>query len=32
MNVVAAGRKVKVTGVLYPKTNILKVERIDEAN
>ncbi len=24
-----AGRKVKVTGVLYPKTNILKVERIE---
>ena len=24
-----AGRKVKVTGVLYTKTNILKVERID---
>jgi uncharacterized protein DUF5818 len=23
-----AGRKVNVTGVLYPKTNILKVERI----
>jgi hypothetical protein len=26
-----AGRKVKVTGVLYPKTNILKVERIEVA-
>ena len=25
-----AGRKVKVTGVLYTKTGILKVERIDE--
>ena len=24
-----AGRRVKVTGVLYAKTNILKVERID---
>ncbi|HEX6943532.1 MAG TPA: hypothetical protein VF128_11435 [Gemmatimonadaceae bacterium] len=24
-----AGEKVKVTGVLYPKTNILKVERIE---
>jgi hypothetical protein len=24
-----AGRKVKVVGVLYPKTNILKVESID---
>jgi hypothetical protein len=24
-----AGRKVTVTGVLYPKTNILRVERID---
>lgn len=24
-----AGKKVKVTGVLYPKTNILKVERIE---
>jgi hypothetical protein len=27
-----AGRKVKVTGVLYPKTNILKVERIDDSD
>ena len=27
-----AGRKVKVTGVLYTKTNILKVERIDASN
>ena len=27
-----AGRQVKVTGVLYPKTNILKVERIESAN
>jgi uncharacterized protein DUF5818 len=26
-----AGRRVKVTGVLYAKTNILKVERIDAA-
>ena len=26
-----AGRKVKVTGVLYPKTNILKVESITAA-
>jgi hypothetical protein len=25
-----AGRRVKVTGTLYAKTNILKVERIDE--
>jgi hypothetical protein len=27
-----AGRKVKVTGVLYTKTSILKVERIDASN
>src|SRR5262245_49493686 len=27
-----AGRKVKVTGVLYTKTNILKVERIERAD
>ena len=27
-----AGQKVKVTGVLYTKASILKVERIDEAN
>jgi hypothetical protein len=27
-----AGRKVKVTGVLYPKTNIVKVERIEASN
>ena len=27
-----AGRKVRITGVLYPKTNILKVERIDPAS
>lgn len=27
-----AGRKVTVTGVLYPKTNILKVERIDPSH
>ena len=27
-----AGHRVKVTGVLYKKTNILKVERIDTAN
>jgi hypothetical protein len=27
-----AGRKVRVTGVLYQKTNILKVERIDPSN
>jgi len=27
-----AGAKVKVTGVLYTKTNILKVERIEIAN
>jgi hypothetical protein len=26
-----AGKKVRVTGVLYPKTNILKVERIELA-
>jgi hypothetical protein len=26
-----AGAKVKVTGVLYPKTNILKVEKIEKA-
>ena len=24
-----AGKKVRITGVLYPKTNILKVERIE---
>ena len=27
-----AGRKVKVTGVLYTKTSILRVERIDASN
>jgi hypothetical protein len=27
-----AGRKVKVTGVLYAKTNILKVDRIEATN
>ncbi len=27
-----AGQKVKVTGVLYEKTKILKVERIEKAN
>jgi len=27
-----AGQKVKVTGVLYTKTNVLKVERIDASN
>ena len=27
-----AGRKVRVTGILYRKTNILKVERIDPVN
>jgi hypothetical protein len=27
-----AGRKVKVTGVLYMKTSILRVERIDASN
>ncbi|OFW04739.1 MAG: hypothetical protein A3H96_09995 [Acidobacteria bacterium RIFCSPLOWO2_02_FULL_67_36] len=27
-----AGERVKVTGVLYAKTNILKVERIERAN
>ena len=27
-----AGRKVKVTGTLYTKTNILKVDRIDATN
>jgi len=27
-----AGQKVKVTGVLYTKTSILKVERIDASN
>ena len=27
-----AGRKVRVTGVLYTKTSILKVERIDASN
>ena len=27
-----AGQKVKVTGVLYTKTNILKVERIERAD
>ena len=27
-----AGRRARVTGVLYPKTNILKVERIESVN